>query len=163
MRKLGIESYFGDATRPELLETAGLEDVDLFVIATDDRERAVQVVHHIRQRCPDLTILARAFDQVHYYQLKQAGAQFVIKQTCHAALDMGCEALTRLGFPEFRAQQLKTTFVATENEMVEDLYQNWLITEDSGMRPGFRELFMQQEAATRAAMQKDPARASDDD
>ncbi len=163
MRKLEIKSYFGDATRPELLETAGLEDVDLFVIAIDDRERAVQLVEHIRQRCPDLAILARAFDQVHYYQLKQAGAQFVIKETYLAALDMGCEALTRLGFSPFRAEQLKSTFIATENEMVEDLYQNWLITEDSGMRPGFRELFMQQEAAIRAAMQEDPPQGSDDD
>jgi len=47
--------------------------------------------------------------------------------------------------------------------MVDDLYQNWLTTQDSGMRPGFRELFMQQEAAIRAAMQEDPARGSDDD
>lgn len=163
MRKLEIKSYFGDATRPELLDTAGLEDVDLFVIAIDDRERAVQLVHHIRQRCPNLAILARAFDQIHYYQLKQAGAEFVIKETYHAALDMGCEALTRLGFHPFRAEQLKSTFIATENEMVEDLYQNWLANEDSGMRAGFRELFMQQEAALRAAMQEDQAPAADDD
>jgi voltage-gated potassium channel Kch len=155
MRKLGIKSYFGDATRPELLETAGMEDVDLLVIAIDDRERAVELVQHIRQRCPRLAILARAFDQVHYYQLKQAGAEFIIKETYHAALDMGCEALTRLGFHPFRAEQLKNTFVATENEMVDDLYRNWVDSADSGMRPGFRELFMQQEAALHDAMQGD--------
>jgi len=155
MRKLEIKSYFGDATRPELLETAGLEDVDLFVIAIDDRERAVELVHHIRQRCPRLAILARAFDQIHYYQLKQAGAEFIIKETYHAALDMGCEALTRLGFHPFRAEQLKNTFIVTENETVEDMYASWVSSTDHGMTPGYRELFMQQEAAIRAAMQGD--------
>ena len=155
MRKLEIKSYFGDATRPELLETAGLEDVDLFVIAIDDRERAVELVHYIRQRCPGLAILARAFDQVHYYQLKQAGAEFIIKETYHAALDMGCEALTRLGFHPFRAEQLKNTFIATENETVDDMYESWVSSTDHGMTPDYRELFMQQEAAIRAAMQGD--------
>ena len=155
MRKLEIKSYFGDATRPELLETAGMEDVDLFVIAIDDRERAVELVHRIRQRCPRLAILARAFDQIHYYQLKQAGAEFIIKETYHAALGMGCEALTRLGFHPFRAEQLKNTFIVTENETVEDMYASWVSSTDHGMTPGYRELFMQQEAAIRAAMQGD--------
>jgi monovalent cation:proton antiporter-2 (CPA2) family protein len=155
MRKLEIKSYFGDATRPELLETAGMEDVDLLVIAIDDRERAVELVQHIRQRCPRLAILARAFDQIHYYQLKQAGAEFIIKETYHAALDMGCEALTRLGFHPFRAEQLKNAFIATENETVEGMYASWVSSTDHGMTPDYRELFMQQEAAIRAAMQGD--------
>ena len=89
-----------------------------------------------------------------YVQL-QSGAEHIIKETYNAALDLGCEALTRLGFHPFRAEQLKHTFIATESEMVEDMYQNWLTSEDSGMRPGFRELFMQQEAAIRDAMQGD--------
>ena len=155
LRQLEVKSYFGDATRPELLETAGIEEVDLFVIAIDDRERAVDLVHHIRQRCPNLAILARAFDQIHYYQLKQAGAEYVIKETYHAALDLGCEALTLLGFHPFRAEQLKNTFIAVEKETVEGMYQSWVASTDSGMSPGYRELFMQQEAAIRAAMQED--------
>ncbi|MCP4874111.1 MAG: potassium transporter [Gammaproteobacteria bacterium] len=155
LRQLDVKSYFGDATRPDLLETAGLKEVDLFVIAIDDRERAVELAQHIRQRCPRLAILARAFDQIHYYQLKQAGADFIIKETYHAALDMGCEALTRLGFHPFRAEQLKNAFITTENETVEDMYQSWTSSTESGISPGYRELFMQQEAAIRAAMKSD--------
>lgn len=155
LRSLEIKSYFGDATRPDLLETAGIDEMDLFVIAIDDRERAVDLVHTIRQRYPELSILARAFDQIHYYQLKQAGAEYIIKETYHAALDLGCEALTRLGIHPFRAEQLKNTFIATENETVEDMFQSWVSSTDSGMSPGYRELFMQQEAAIRAAMQED--------
>jgi monovalent cation:proton antiporter-2 (CPA2) family protein len=155
LRQLNIKSYFGDATRPELLETAGLEDVDLFVIAIDDRERAVELAHYLRQRCPRIAVLARAFDQIHYYQLKQAGAEYIIKETYHAALDMGCEALTRLGFLQFQAEQLRNTFIAIEDETVEDMYLSWESSADSGMSPDYRELFMQQEAAIRAAMQGD--------
>ncbi len=87
--------------------------------------------------------------------MKQAGAEFIIKETYHAALDLGCEALTRLGFHPFRAEQLKRTFIATEDETVEAMYQSWVASTDSGMSPGYRELFMQQEAAIRDAMQAD--------
>jgi monovalent cation:proton antiporter-2 (CPA2) family protein len=155
LRQLEIKSYFGDATRADLLETAGIEDADLFVIAIDDRERAVELTALIGHRYPQLSVLARAFDQIHYYQLKQAGAEFIIKETYLAALDLGCEALTRLGFHPFRAEQLKRTFIATEDETVESMYQSWISSTDSGMSPGYRELFMQQEAEIRSAMQGD--------
>ena len=155
LRRLEIKSYFGDATRPDLLETAGIGQSDLFVIAIDDRERAVELTAFVKHRYPELMVLARAFDQIHYYQMKQAGADYIIKETYLAALDLGGEALSRLGFHPFRAQQLKKTFAASEDAMVESMYQSWITSTDSGMTPGYRELFMQQEATIRAAMQTD--------
>lgn len=35
------------------------------------------------------------------------------------------------------------------------MYQSWVSSTEEGMSPGYRELFMQQEAAIRAAMQGD--------
>jgi len=155
LRKLDIKSYFGDATRPDLLHTAGIEEADLCIIAIDDRERSVELVEHIKNRYPQVNLLARAFDQIHYYQLKQAGAGYIVKETYHSALDIGCEALTRLGFHPFRAEQLKNTFIYTEETSSEEMFDNWLSSEEAGMGPGYRELFMQQEKAIRDAMQRD--------
>ncbi|MCZ6882656.1 MAG: cation:proton antiporter, partial [Gammaproteobacteria bacterium] len=155
LRNLNIKGYFGDATRPQLLETAGIDEVDLFVIAIDDRERAVGLVEHLKRRHPQVALLVRAFDQIHYYQLKQAGAEFIVKETYHSALDLACEALTRLGFNSRRAGQLKNTFIRTEDETSDDMFDNWVSSADSGIGPGYRELFMQQEVAIRDAMQRD--------
>jgi CPA2 family monovalent cation:H+ antiporter-2 len=153
LRKLGIKAYFGDATRPDLLETAGIENADLFVIAIDDRERAVTLVQHMKNRHPQVPLLVRAFDQVHYYQLKQAGAEFIVKETYYSALDMGCQALIQLGFQPHRAEQLKTAFITTENQASDDMFKSWVASEDSGMSPSYRELFMQQEQSLREVMQ----------
>ena len=155
LRNLNIKGYFGDATRPQLLETAGIDEVDLFVIAIDDRERAVGLVEHLKHRHPHVALLVRAFDQIHYYQLKQAGAEFIVKETYHSALDLACEALTRLGFNSHRAGQLKNTFIRTEDETSDDMFDSWVSSADSGIGPGYRELFMQQEVAIREAMQPD--------
>ncbi|MDC1287721.1 monovalent cation:proton antiporter-2 (CPA2) family protein [Gammaproteobacteria bacterium] len=155
LRELNIRSYFGDATHPDLLHTAGIDEIDLFVIAIDDRERAVELTSYIKDRYPQLSVLARAFDQVHYYQLKRAGADVIIKETYHSALNLGCEALTQLGTHPFLAEQLKNAFIETEDETAEALYQNWLTSDASGIRQGFRELFMQQETALREAMEEE--------
>ena len=153
MRLLNIRGYFGDATRPDLLETAGIDEVELFVIAIDDRERVIELVRHVKSHYPGLKLMVRAFDQVHLYQLKQAGADFIFKETYHSALDMGCNALHQLGFDWNRAEDLKNTFIETEDETGDALYQNWLATSGSGIRQGFRDLFMQQETRLREAMQ----------
>ena len=92
---------------------------------------------------------------MHYYQLKQAGADFIVKETYHAALELGSVALSQLGFHPFRAHRLKRTFVALEDKMAEDMYQSWLSSTEEGMGPGYRELFMQQEALLREGMQDD--------
>jgi len=155
LRKLNIKAYFGDATRADLLETAGIGEAELFVIAIDDRERAVDLVMHMKHRHPGVALLVRAFDQIHYYQLKQAGAEFVVKETYHSALDLGCHALTHLGFDRDIAEQLKAAFIDTENHTSDDMFGSWMESEDSGMSPGYRDLFMLQEQALREAMQHD--------
>jgi voltage-gated potassium channel Kch len=155
VRMLNIRSYFGDATRPDLLQTAGIDHADLFVIAIDDRKRVIELVKYVKKQYPQLDVLVRAYDQVHYYQLKRAGADHIIKETYHSALDMGCEALRHLGFDAGFAQDLKNAFIETEEKTGEALYQNWLQTHESRLRPGFRQLFMQQEAALREAMQEE--------
>ena len=155
LRKLNIKGYFGDPTRSQLLETAGIKEADLFVIAIDDRDRAVGLVEHMKQRHPQVALLVRAFDQIHYYQLKQAGAEYIIKETYHSALNLACEALTRLGFHPAQAEQLKKTFIRTEDETSDDMFDSWATSADSGIGPGYRELFLQQEIAIREAMQRD--------
>jgi len=153
LRKLNTRAYFGDATRPDLLESAGVDSVDLVVIAIDDRERALELTRHLKHQHPRVEILARAFDQIDYYRLKQIGVEYVVKETYFSALELGCLALLRLGIDEVRAEKLKQTFIQTENDTVEGMYQSWVSSDDSGMSPGYRELFMQQEATIREAMQ----------
>jgi voltage-gated potassium channel Kch len=155
LRQLNIKSFYGDATRPDLLHTAGIDDAALFVIAIDDRERAVELVEYMHHSHPQVELLVRAYDQVHYYQLKQAGADFIVKETYHAALELGSMALSQLGFHPFRASRLKRTFIDLEDRMGEDMYQSWLSSTEEGMGPGYRELFMQQEASLREGMQDD--------
>ncbi|PSW20689.1 potassium transporter [Photobacterium sanctipauli] len=156
MRSIRIKSYFGDATRPDLLHTAGIEDAKLMIVAIDDTERAVELVEYIHHTYPKVRILARAYDRGHHYALRNAGADYVISETYHSALTLGTEALKDLGVHPFRAEQLKQAFIDTEAKSKKALYKTWKeSTEENKFNADYRELFMQLEDALSQVMKSE--------
>ncbi len=105
MRQIGTQAYFGDASKPGMLDTAGIEQASLMVIAIDDRETAVEMVKYVKLAHPELKLLVRAFDRGHGYRLRQAGADYLISETYHSALEMGAQALRSLGVHPFQAER----------------------------------------------------------
>ncbi|WP_125721656.1 monovalent cation:proton antiporter-2 (CPA2) family protein [Pseudoalteromonas rubra] len=156
MRRIQVKAYFGDATRPELLHTGGIEQAALLVVAIDDRESAKALVHAVKQSHPGVKVLARAFDRGHHYELKHAGADVIVSETYHSALHLGAQALTCLGFAPEVAEQKKRAFRETEKAASEQLYDTWQHgSEGQQYDHDYRKLFIQTEEAIRAAMQAD--------
>ncbi len=145
MRQLKIKSFFGDATRPGLLHTAGIEEARLLVIAIDDKERSLDLVKFMKQTYPQVGLLVRAYDRRHLFQLKAAGADHIVPETYHSALEMGAQALIDLGFHPLRAERLKETFVDTEVAHKEQLYQAWKNSSGNNEFTDYRRLFIQLE------------------
>ncbi|MGO2581398.1 MAG: monovalent cation:proton antiporter-2 (CPA2) family protein, partial [Halomonas sp.] len=146
LRKINIKSYFGDATRSDLLETAGIENARLIVIAIDDPDRAVQMVKHVKQFYPKLWVLARAFDRGHGYRLREAGADDVVSETYHSALELGGHALTAMGVHPMRAKQMTWAFVQNEEAHEDELFNVWKeIEQGISFSPRYGELFMKLE------------------
>ncbi len=156
MRAVEVKSWFGDATRPDLLHTAGIDEAALIVVAIDEVDQAVGIVEHVKHRHPHVRVLARAFDRGHDYRLQEAGADYIVRETFSAALDLGTRALRELGVHPFRAGHLRSTFESAERDVREALYAAWQQRPD-GERLGrdHQELFMQLDAAMADAMQRD--------
>lgn len=158
LRKIGIKSYFGDATQPDLLHAAGIEECALFVVAIDERDRAVELVRYLKKHYPNLPIMARAHDRGHLYELREAGASQVVKETYYSALHLGGEALKNLGVHPFRVEQQKATFNAMEGGIQESMYQDWVTDEnDHRHLTNYRRLFMELEESLKEALQRDRA------
>jgi Kef-type K+ transport system membrane component KefB/voltage-gated potassium channel Kch len=123
--RFGYKVYYGDASRVQLLQAAGAEEAKLLVIAIDEREKAVQMVRAARQFFPGLKTLARAYDRSHAYQLMDAGADVVTRETFGSALIMGEEALKLLGYDEARAYRIMRTFKRHDEEGLLKLFGLW--------------------------------------
>ena len=110
LRRFGRKVHYGDASRIDLLRTAGAEKAKLLVVAIDDQDKAIEMVEAARQAFPDLTILARAWDRRHAYDLLKKGADEVERETFEGGLRMGERALKHLGFSPKRAHRAAGLF-----------------------------------------------------
>jgi len=155
VRRINIRSFFGDASRPDLLEKAGIKQARLLIVAIDDRDRAVAMVNHVKTSFPGVWVLARAFDRGHRYQLLEAGADDVTSETYHSALELGGHALTAMGVHPMRAKQMTWAFIENERAHDAELFEAWKeIEEDINFSPRYGELFMKLEEALSASMQQ---------
>lgn len=125
LRKFGIKSYYGDASRPDLLQAAGIEKARLFIVAIDDRNRAVQMVEYVKKNYPHVKVLARAYDVRHLYLLKRAGVDLAVKELFNGSLELGAEALKMLGFHPFKVEKMSRAFRTHDDVGVEKLYDLW--------------------------------------
>ncbi|HIF9212027.1 TPA: monovalent cation:proton antiporter-2 (CPA2) family protein [Photobacterium damselae] len=156
MRQIRIKSFYGDATRDDLLHSTGIAEAKVFVVAIDDKERAIDLVKHVKHTYPKVKILARAYDRGHHYSLRNAGADYVISETYRSALALGTEVLKEMGVHPFKAEQQKSAFVETEAQSKDILFQTWKeSTEDDRFNASYRELFMQLEDALSEAMKRE--------
>lgn len=96
-KKYGIKSYYGNATRPEILHNAGIETAELLIVAVDDKHQATHIVELARSMNPNIKIIARAYDRVHVFELYKAGADKQVRETFDSALRNGRAALEMLG------------------------------------------------------------------
>ncbi|EBA12746.1 cation:proton antiporter domain-containing protein [Roseobacter sp. CCS2] len=125
MRKFGFRGFFGDPTRPDLLNAAGLEDARVLVVAADDREACNKLVRYARKARPDLHIIARARDRVHVHELYDAGANDIVREMFDSSLRAGRYALENLGLSEFEAAELEQAFYQHDRAALRELAQLW--------------------------------------
>jgi len=110
LRKLGIKSFYGDASRTDLLRAAGAEQARLIVLSMGDVDKQVELVHKIHHSFPHLTILARARDRRAATRLLNAGVEHVYRETLDSGLRMGTDALGMLGFRRHQAVRSARNF-----------------------------------------------------
>jgi len=125
LSRIGIRTFYGDATRPDLLHGAGLDEADLFIAAIDDRDKQTLMVEHVAKTYPKVKILARARDRHHVYELENAGAQYAEREVFEGALALGRRAFVELGRHPFRARTKAQEFRHHDLAMLDDLRENY--------------------------------------
>ena len=110
LRKFGWRVFYGDATRLDLMRTAGADKARLLVLAIDDIEQSVECAKMIRENFPDVTVVARARNVQHYYQLYELGVTMIERETLDSALMTARSALETLGWQPHQARNLALRF-----------------------------------------------------
>jgi monovalent cation:H+ antiporter-2, CPA2 family len=126
MRRFGVKGFFGDPARPELLEAAGLATASVLVVAVDDRGKSNMIVAFARKSRPDIHIVARARDRTHVYELYQAGANDIVRETFDSSVRAGRYVLENMGFSDYEASKLSQAYFKVDRAAMRDLAELWV-------------------------------------
>jgi glutathione-regulated potassium-efflux system ancillary protein KefC len=110
LRAFGLKVFYGDATRVDLLHAAGAANARALIVAIDSIADSLALVDAVRRNFPDLTIMARARNVTHLYDLMDRGVTVIERETFEAALQLGQNVLRHLGYGAYRARQAAPTF-----------------------------------------------------
>jgi monovalent cation:proton antiporter-2 (CPA2) family protein len=109
VRRFGWKAYYGDATRMDLIESAGARNAKLLLVAIDDAEGAMRLVKRARRYFPDLPIVVRAHSRTDAYEYAEMGVP-AVREVLGSALDAAGRVLVALGYSEMEVESILRRF-----------------------------------------------------
>jgi voltage-gated potassium channel Kch len=103
LRRFGFRAHYGDASRPDVLEAAGVASTRLLVLAMDDPAAVLATARHVRERYPDVQMVARVHGRLDAIDLVREGVP-VVRETFGASLQAAQAALVALGEHPYQAR-----------------------------------------------------------
>lgn len=114
LRKLGFKVYYGDATRYDLLHSAGAAKAKIIIISIDDAEKRLAMIETVKKHFPNLRMLVRASHRFDAYDQMNAGMLHVYRETLDTALRVGVDTLKFLGFRVYNAKRAARMFLKND-------------------------------------------------
>lgn len=136
--RFGYRAYYGDATRPDLLHAAGIDDAKILVIAIDGKDQITELAHYVHQTHPDVHVIARAVDRNHVYDLYAAGCRDIIRETYDSSLRMGRSAFEALGATRDQSDRMVDAFDVMDRRAIIAVAEHY----DPDVPPGENEAFV---------------------
>ncbi|MDP3231885.1 MAG: monovalent cation:proton antiporter-2 (CPA2) family protein [Myxococcales bacterium] len=124
VRRFGNKVFYGDASRLELLEAAGTANARLFVLAIDDVAKSVDIARTVQKHFPNVTIVARARNRQHAYELLALGVTHLMRETFSSSVEMTGDVLTLLGMPSSEVARTLATFRSHDEQLLMDSFQH---------------------------------------
>ncbi|MEO7108470.1 MAG: glutathione-regulated potassium-efflux system protein KefC [Rhodoferax sp.] len=124
-RSFGYRVFYGDATRLDLLRTAGAGQAKILVVAVDDVTQSLNIVDLAREHFPQLQIVARARDVTHWNQLREREVMLVQRELFESSLLSARSVLELLGQEATAAQSTIQVFRQHNFELFEQLHPHY--------------------------------------
>ncbi|MET4579398.1 glutathione-regulated potassium-efflux system ancillary protein KefC [Ottowia thiooxydans] len=158
-RRFDYRVFYGDATRLDLLRTAGAAQAKVLVVAVDDPEQALKIIELAREQFPQLQIVARARDVTQWHEIKERGVTYVQREVFESSLLSAKDVMHALGMDDDEAADRVHSFREHNLDLLELAHPIYRDEEAvlALARRGRREL-QDQMAADRAARVENAAR-----
>ncbi|WP_285412998.1 glutathione-regulated potassium-efflux system protein KefC [Variovorax sp. efr-133-TYG-130] len=125
LRQFGFRVFYGDATRLDLLRTAGAGTAKAIVVAVDDIEQSLEIVDLVKENFPQARIIARARNVTHLFQLRDRGVTDVEREVFESSLRSARATLEALGWPAHEARESTMRFRQRNIKLSDEIYPHY--------------------------------------
>ena len=101
-RDAGEAVVYGDSTRRDVLEAAGLARASAMAISFRDMPAALKILEVTRTMRPEMPVIVRTVDDIDIDRLIKAGATEVVPESLEGSLMIGSHMLLLMGVPVSR-------------------------------------------------------------
>ena len=111
LRKMGFRVFYGDATRIDILKSAGAEEARILIAAIDSPETNYDLVEKTKKMFPNLTIMVRAKSRLDAYELIDMGVKDIYRESLDTSVRLGIDVLIKLGVRKYAATRAGQNFI----------------------------------------------------
>ncbi|MFN8259159.1 MAG: monovalent cation:proton antiporter-2 (CPA2) family protein [Bacteroidales bacterium] len=123
LRKLGFKVFYGDATRVDLLESAGAADAKILVSAIDSHDVNIALVETVRKHFPHLQLMIRSKNRFDAYQLMNMEVENIYREHLESSVRMGVDILKKFGFRAYTLHRAAQNFIEYDEAAMHELYK----------------------------------------
>ncbi|WP_179319948.1 cation:proton antiporter domain-containing protein [Winogradskyella helgolandensis] len=121
LRKMGFEVYYGDATRLDLLEAAGIANAKILICAIDNPDATKQITRIVKEKYPHVELMIRARNRYEAYDLVNLGMDNIYRETLETSLTMASDVLAKVGFKKETLKKQVESFIKYDEESLRRL------------------------------------------
>ncbi len=111
LRKMGFKVFYGDATRIDILKSAGAEHAQVLIASIDSPEINMDLARKTRENFPHLTVMVRARNRLDAYELIDEGVKKIYRESLETSVRIGVDVLIKLGFRKYSATRAGQNFI----------------------------------------------------
>jgi len=113
LREEGLPVIYGDASRPDVLKPAHMENARMVIVAAPDAYQARAIVRIVRDENPDVSLIVRTHSEEERKALEADGADVALVSERELAISMTRHALRAYGAAADMADVAERTLRAT--------------------------------------------------
>ena len=124
-RSFGYRVFYGNATRLDLLRTAGAATAQILVVAVDDVEQSLAIIDLAKEHFPQQQLVVRARDATHWNKLRDREVTLIQRELFESSLQSAGTVLELLGYAAPDANRIVQLFKTHNLELLELMHPHY--------------------------------------
>ncbi|APG64497.1 potassium transporter [Tenacibaculum todarodis] len=121
LRKMGFEVYYGDATRLDLLESAGIAEAKIIICATNKIGVSKAISKIVKEKYPHVELMIRTKNRYDAYELLNLGHENIYRESLDTSLVLAKDVLSKMGFRKYTLNRQVQNFKKYDEESLRRL------------------------------------------